>query len=189
MLNDLLPQQCTPVLTQVLPPQTPQQCKFSTVLDMFDPEALPLIRGVNIDSAKNALTLTSPLHSAFDRFEIGFRAKEDGPPNTYDVIAYDDCFSASFGLPVTTTLSSTIPTAPVPSPILLKIRHSVANILRLTAAGEYIDSVLRDMEAPCLPADGSADIGCMISAKISGWLQEVASSSPELQESVPPEGL
>ncbi|OJI79447.1 hypothetical protein ASPTUDRAFT_194262 [Aspergillus tubingensis CBS 134.48] len=115
------------------------------ILNMFNPSAIPLIRGTDIDRPMNALTLTHDLHMLFGRFEISF---EHIGPQTYkiDYVERDRLFRI-VKLPVTRTLYLT-PDNNIgpPSVDLLNIHCAIAKILHLSAAGDFIDKFLRDME-------------------------------------------
>lgn len=54
------------------------------ILKMFNPSAIHLINGVDIDRPMNALTLTHDLHKLFGNFEIAFEAVGSNP-HTYKI--------------------------------------------------------------------------------------------------------
>ncbi|RAL04004.1 HNH endonuclease signature motif containing protein [Aspergillus ibericus CBS 121593] len=138
------------------------------ILTMFNPEAIPLISGSDIDRPKNALTLTQTLHMLFGKFEIGF---EHIGPHTYkiDYIKPDRLLRIA-KLPVIRTLYLTPNrTIEPPSVELLQIHHAIARILHLSGAGEYIDRFLRDMEemeAGPVDANGSSRIDDYVRFKL-----------------------
>lgn len=115
------------------------------ILNMFNPTATALISGTDIDRPMNALTLTQDLHTLFGRFEILF---ECVGPHTYKIdYVKRDRLLRIVKLPVTRTLYLT-PDRNIdpPSVDLLNIQHAIAKTLHLSAAGNFIDKFLRDME-------------------------------------------
>lgn len=58
-----------------------------------------------------------------------------------------------------------------PSPRLLAIHRAVSHILHLSAAGEYMDKILADMEDSLVRADGSAELGRLVQLGLFGWTQ------------------
>ncbi|KAL4931877.1 HNH endonuclease signature motif containing protein [Aspergillus undulatus] len=114
---------------------------------MFNPSAIHLIDGVDIDRPMNALTLTHDLHKLFGNSEIAFEPV-DSQPHTYRINYIDsDRMGRVEKLPVTVSLFIT-PNRDVepPSPELLRIHGAIGRILHLSAAGEYIDEFIRDLE-------------------------------------------
>ncbi|KAH1447010.1 hypothetical protein KXW65_003720 [Aspergillus fumigatus] len=117
------------------------------VLRMFNPGAIHLINGVDIDRPMNALTLTHDLHKLFGNFDIAFEPA-GSQPHTYKINYVEtDRMGRVERLPVTLTLYLT-PDRSIepPSPQLLKIHAAIGRILHLSAAGDYIDDFLRDIE-------------------------------------------
>lgn len=117
------------------------------ILRMFNPSAIHLINGVDINRPMNALTLTHDLHKLFSNFDIAFEPA-GSQPHTYKINYVEtDRIGRVERLPVIRTLyltpdQSTDP----PSPQLLKIHAAIGRILHLSAAGDYIDDLLRDIE-------------------------------------------
>ncbi|EFR04059.1 hypothetical protein MGYG_07065 [Nannizzia gypsea CBS 118893] len=73
------------------------------------------------------------------------------------------------GLPVTRKLFfSQGKTIDPPSPRLLALHRAIAHILNLSGAGEYIDKLLRDLEEIGVQADGSTDLGRLITFRLGG---------------------
>ncbi|KAK2750019.1 hypothetical protein FQN55_002737 [Onygenales sp. PD_40] len=147
-----------------------------SVLSMFDPGVIPLIEGSNIDHPTNAITLSKSAHTQFGLFEISFEAMDSSnhPQNTYTIHSSSRVLSQLYNLPVTRTLLlSPNHTIDPPSARLLALHHAIAIIIALSAAGEYMDQILRDMEEVCVRSDGSAEIGRIVSLKIGGWLDGV----------------
>jgi hypothetical protein len=117
------------------------------ILRMFNPGAIHLINGVDIDRPMNALTLTHDLHKLFGNFDIAFEPA-GSQPHTYKINYVEtDRMGRVEKLPVTLTLYIT-PDRSIepPSPQLLKIHAAIGRILHLSAAGDYIDDFLRDIE-------------------------------------------
>jgi hypothetical protein len=114
---------------------------------MFNPGAIHLIDGIDIDRPINALTLTHDLHRLFGNFEIAFEPVGI-QPHTYKVdYVESDRMGRVEKLPVTVSLFLT-PDRSVdpPSPQLLAIHSAIGRILHLSAAGEYINDYIRDLE-------------------------------------------
>lgn len=135
---------------------------------MFDCGAAYLIEGTEIDRPGNALTLTHNLHMLFGDFRIFF-TPVDQQPHTYLI---DTLLPSGFvdGIPVTRTLHLTEErTIDPPSPRLLAIHSAIAHILHLSAAGDYIDDILRDAEEPGAREDGSTELEHLLRLGLSGW--------------------
>ncbi|KAK2806995.1 hypothetical protein FQN50_005569 [Emmonsiellopsis sp. PD_5] len=146
------------------------------VLNMFDPGVVPLIEGPNIDHPINAVTLSKGAHALFGLFKLSFEAMDPSshPQNTYAIHSSNQWFSRLYNLPVTRTLLlSPNHTIDPPSAKLLALHHAISIIIELSAAGEYIDRILRDMEEVGVRSDGSAEIGRIVALKIGGWLDGV----------------
>jgi HNH endonuclease len=116
------------------------------ILNMFDRGVSHVIEASGIDEPWNAITLAPQYHKHFGDFDIFFTELFDQPPNTYNI----DSFHHRHGLqlPVTRTLEvSDDVTIEPPSPRLLALHSAIAHILHLSAAGDYIDKVLEEMDA------------------------------------------
>ncbi|KAI2787034.1 hypothetical protein POX_f07389 [Penicillium oxalicum] len=116
------------------------------ILDMFDLGIIYLIDGPKIDSRINALTLTLDYYRLFGEFQIYF--ERTGTRHQYRI---DSTERSPFLLdplfPVTRLLTlSPYRTVDPPSSRLLDVHRAIALIMKLSGAGEYIESVLRDME-------------------------------------------
>lgn len=133
---------------------------------MFDHGVGHLIEGVDIDRPRNALTLTQNIHDLFGNFYIYFEPVPEAEPHTYRIQSFLRPAFVGGGFPVTRTLFLTDSrTIDPPSPRLLAIHRAVARILHLSAAGGYIDDILRDMEdarEQGAQADGSTDLGRLV---------------------------
>ncbi|OAA54148.1 hypothetical protein SPI_09082 [Niveomyces insectorum RCEF 264] len=140
------------------------------ILNMFDAGVAHLIQGVDIDRPRNALTLTHEMHQQFGAFEVYFSAVQ-GEYNTYRIESFlPPRLSATFGMPVVRTLFVTdARTIDPPSPRLLAVHRAIAHILHLSGAGDYIDAILRDMEDSIVRADGSSELGRMVSLGLGEW--------------------
>ncbi|KAE8334490.1 hypothetical protein BDV24DRAFT_145785 [Aspergillus arachidicola] len=143
------------------------------ILNMFNPTAIPLISGTDIDRPMNALTLTKDLHTLFGRFQIAF---EYIGSHTYKIdYVKRDRLLRLVKLPVTRTLYLT-PDRNIdpPSVDLLKIHHAIAKILHLSAAGGFIDEFLKDMEEEMeggqVKSDGKSRIDDYVRFKLAGCL-------------------
>ncbi|KAL2016928.1 hypothetical protein VTK56DRAFT_2845 [Thermocarpiscus australiensis] len=134
------------------------------ILNMFDYGVGHLIEGVDIDRPYNALTLTPSIHDLFGNFHIYFEPVPGAEPHTYRIESFLPAFIVGGLLPVTRTLTDSRTIDP-PSPRLLAIHRAIARILHLSAAGDYIDKILRDMEdagKQGAQADGSTDLGRLV---------------------------
>lgn len=131
---------------------------------MFDLSVAHTIDGVDIDRPRNALSLTPDLHRSFGSFEVYFEPVR-GAYNTYWIRSFlPPRMSHSLGLPVQRTLFVTdTRTIDPPSPRLLAVHRAIAHILHFSAAGDYINTILRDLEYGIVRADGSSELGRMVS--------------------------
>ncbi|KAF5023720.1 hypothetical protein F66182_4224 [Fusarium sp. NRRL 66182] len=115
------------------------------ILDMLDDGAAHLIEGVEIDRPRNALTLTQNLHTYFGDFRIFFKP-EGTVPHKYHIGTFLPQ-GFTYDVPVTRTLFLTRErNIDPPSSRLLAIHCAIAHILYLSAAGDYIDDILRDAD-------------------------------------------
>ena len=144
---------------------------------MFDYGVVHLIDGVDIDRPRNALTLAHSYHTLFGSFGVFFDAVP-GQYNTYRIQSFlQPLVSATMGFPVTRTLFVTeTRTIDPPSPRLLAVHRAIAHILHLSAAGEYIERLLRDMEDNVVRSDGTSELGRMVGLGLGGWLDGAVNS-------------
>ncbi|KAK4040592.1 hypothetical protein C8A01DRAFT_15553, partial [Parachaetomium inaequale] len=100
----------------------------------------------------------------FGDFRVFFVPVDDGQLHTYRI----DTFLAPLlmqdpPLPLTRTLYlAENRTIDPPSPRLLVVHRAIAQILHLSAAGQYIDRILRDAEEHGIQADGSTELGRLV---------------------------
>lgn len=142
---------------------------------MFDCGVGRLIEGRDIDHPRNALTLSRDLHTDFGNFETYFEAIAD-QPHAYVVKTFLPAhLAADPPLPVTRTFSDNQNVEP-PSPRLLAIHSAIAHILHLSAAGDYIDELLRDAEEKGIQADGSTELGRLLHLGLGVWAEDIAVS-------------
>lgn len=143
--------------------QDPSREASLAILNMFDTGIAYLIEGVQIDRPRNALTLTQFLHQLFGDFRIFFEAV-DQETHTYRVDTFlPRHLMRDPPLPVTRTLYLTENREiDAPLPRLLAVHSAIAHILHLSAAGDYIDRILRDAEEHGVQADGSTDLGRLV---------------------------
>lgn len=137
---------------------------------MFDPGVIHLIDGPKIDSPINALTLTLDYHRMFGEFQIYF--EPTGVPYQYKIDSTERSpFLRDPLFPVTRTLTLS-PTRVIdtPSRRLLDVHRAIALIMKLSGAGEYIENILRDIEEVDVKADGSTNLGHIMSLRLGGWL-------------------
>ncbi|QPC69473.1 hypothetical protein HYE68_000225 [Fusarium pseudograminearum] len=135
------------------------------VLNMFDSGVAHLIEGVDIDRPTNALTLTLSNHMSFGDFRIYFEPVGE-MPHTYRIGTFRRAVLAK-GFPVTRTLFLTEDRSiDPPSARLLAVHRAIAHILHLSAAGDYIDHVLRDVDEVGIRADGSTDLSRLLKLRL-----------------------
>lgn len=139
------------------------------ILNMFDSGVAFLVEGTEIDRPRNAMTLTHRLHRWFGEFQIFFEPV-DQQPHTYRIDTFLPPRILKDLLPVTRTLYLTESrTIDPPSPRLLAIHSAIAHILHLSAAGEYIDRLLRDLEEHGVREDGSTELDRFVKLRLNGW--------------------
>lgn len=145
---------------------------------MFDDGVAYFIEGPDIDRPRNALTLTPKMRKWFADFAIYFEPVES-QPHTYRIKSFRHPLQVRNALPVTRTLYiADTRTIDPPSPRLLAIHQAIAHILHLSAAGEYINNILRDMEGANMQgvkADGSTELGRL--AHLGLWLDGTIGTS------------
>ncbi|KAK5988611.1 hypothetical protein PT974_10097 [Cladobotryum mycophilum] len=142
-----------------------------SILNMFDSGVVPLIDGVDIDRPYNAITLTKELHEVFGSFKIHFEPAQD-QEHTYTIDHFPPYFPLmGLALPVTRTLLVTSDRIiDPPKARLLALRSAIGHILHLSAAGDYIDRLFRDMEENDIREDGSTDMARILRLRLEGWL-------------------
>lgn len=132
------------------------------ILNMFDLGVVHLIEGYDINRPYNAISLSQKMHKNFGKFKIYFKHVSN---STYYIGSFLHP-SVARPLPLERTLF-THPTIDSPSERLLAIHYAIAHILHLSAAGAYIDKVLRDMEEGIVRGDGSTQLGLMVQLAMS----------------------
>lgn len=147
-----------------------KQAAFA-ILNMFDDGVVHIIEGTDIDRPRNALTLTHSMHLFFGDFQVFFEPVSHVDAHTYRIGSFLPGFvQRNQGLPVTRTLYlSHNRTIDPPSPRLLALHRAIAYILHLSAAGEYIDKLLRDMDGQAVLADGSTELDRLVRLGLRGW--------------------
>ena len=141
------------------------------ILNMFDLGVANLLEGVDINRPYNGITLSHRMHEFFGKFKIFFKhlpaddVSTTYPPSTYYIGSFKQPIAAK-PLPLVRTLF-THPTIDSPSPRLLAIHNAIAHILHLSAAGDYMDKVLSDMEEGVVRGDGSTQLGLMVQLALS----------------------
>ncbi|KAF5696737.1 transposase [Fusarium mundagurra] len=115
------------------------------ILDMFDHDIVHLIEGPDIDRSRNALTLKIDLHRQFGNFKVFFEPTNQ--PHSYRI---DSTLRQPFRNPIfpvnRTFFLTPERTIDPPSARLLAVHNAICQILHLSAAGNYIDSILRDLD-------------------------------------------
>ncbi|KAI1119422.1 hypothetical protein F5Y14DRAFT_395245 [Nemania sp. NC0429] len=151
---------------------SPSKQAALAILNMFDDGITHLIEGTDIDRPRNALTLAHSMHLFFGGFQVFFEPVSPVDSHTYRICSFLPGFvQRNQGLPVTRTLYlSHNRTIDPPSPRLLALHRAIAYILHLSAAGEYIDKLLRDMDGHAVLADGSTELDRLVRLGLRGWL-------------------
>ncbi|EER37830.1 conserved hypothetical protein [Histoplasma capsulatum H143] len=153
------------------------------ILNMFDSGVIHLIDGPKINSPLNALTLTHDHHQSFREFQIYF--EPTSRPYEYRIDSMEKSPSLRDPLfPVTRTLTpSPNRTIDPPSARLLGIHRAIAKIMKLSGADEYIDTILRDLEeVDDVRADGSTNLGHMMSLRLGGWVNPLPAINVSLRQ-------
>ena len=142
------------------------------ILNMFDHGVLDSshsIVGTEVDGTHNALTLTHNFHRLFGDFRVFFTCLAEAQLHTYRIETFLPPIVLRDPLPVTRTLYLTeTQTINPPSPRLLAIHRAITHIIHSSAAGDYIDQMLRDIEEKGIQADGSTELDCFVRLKL-GW--------------------
>ncbi|KAF2967331.1 hypothetical protein GQX73_g6277 [Xylaria multiplex] len=138
------------------------------ILNMFDVGVAYLIQGPDIDRPFNAITLTPKLHRLFGDFKVFFGPVSGQPDHTYRIDSFLPVGILP-DLPVTRTLYLAENRAiDAPLPRLLAVHNAIAHILHLSAAGDYIDRILKDMEENRVRSDGSSELGRFVKLRLDG---------------------
>ncbi|KAI3320936.1 hypothetical protein HD806DRAFT_537590 [Xylariaceae sp. AK1471] len=151
---------------------SPSKKAALAILNMFDSGVVYMIEGGDIDRPRNALTLTRDFHVYFGEFKIFFEPVLDSQPHTYRMNSFlSRLLLRDPAFPLTRTLHlSEDRTIDPPSPRLLALHSAIAHILHLSAAGEYIDKLLREMEGQGVcAADGSTELDRLLRLGLRGW--------------------
>ncbi|KAI1776124.1 hypothetical protein F4818DRAFT_413109 [Hypoxylon cercidicola] len=136
---------------------------------MFDTGLAYLIEDPDIDRPRNTISLTHELHVYFGNFRIFFEpVLDEERPHTYRIDSFlPPELCTILALPVTRTLYVTGTRAiDPPSPRILSVHRAIAHILHLSAAGEYIDRLLRDIDEKGIQADGSTELGRILKLRL-----------------------
>lgn len=147
---------------------SPSKQAALAILNMFDHGVVHLIEGTDIDRPRNAITLTGDLHALFGDFQIFFEPCSG--PHTYRIDSFwPRVLRRDPSFPITRTLYlSEHRTIDPPSPRLLAVHCAIAHILHLSAAGEYIDRLLLDMDGQDVRADGSTELDRLVRLRLRG---------------------
>ncbi|PTD05818.1 hypothetical protein FCULG_00001914 [Fusarium culmorum] len=122
---------------------------------MFNSGVTHLIEGVNIDRPSNALMLTFSYYVSFGDFRVYFETVRE--MHIYRI-----------GIFLPAGLVEDLPDRSIDplSARLLAVYHAIAHILHLSAAGYYIDHVLRDVGEFGIRADGSTDLSRLLKLRL-----------------------
>lgn len=147
---------------------------------MFDNGVIHLIEGNDIDRPRNAITLTRDLHDRFGKFDIFFEPLSGQEDHTYQIRTFLHP-TLMPDLPVVRTLDVTEDrNIEPPSSRILALHRTIAHILHLSAAGDYMDKILKDMEWKDTRADGSTELGRLVDLRLNGWLDHAVYTEPPL---------
>lgn len=138
---------------------------------MFDDQILYLINGPDIDRPRNALILTHDFHQLFSGYEIYFEPMAQ-TLHTYRIDTTRSGITRNPIFPLVRTLYLTSArTIDPPSARFFAVHRAITLILHASAAGSYIDDILRDLDEPDVKADGSLELGRLIGLKLrlDGW--------------------
>ncbi|KAK3337681.1 hypothetical protein B0T19DRAFT_413287 [Cercophora scortea] len=136
------------------------------ILNMFDVGVIHLIEGIDIDRPRNAITLSLEMHRFFGNFEIFFeRVADDDTTDTYQIQAFHPFLSAQLQFPIRRTLFSHASIDP-PLARLLELHSAIGHVLYMSGAGEYINTILRNMEDGVVQEDGSTPLGALVNAAL-----------------------
>lgn len=137
------------------------------ILDMFGVGIIHLLEGIDIDRPRNAMTLSLEMHRFFGSFKIFFeRVADDDAADTYQIRAFHPFLAARLQFPIRRTLFSHASIDP-PLERLLKLHSAIGHVLYLSRAGEYINTILRDMEDGTLvQEDGSTQLGALVNVAL-----------------------
>ncbi|KAI1115900.1 hypothetical protein F5Y14DRAFT_409677 [Nemania sp. NC0429] len=141
------------------------------ILDMLDPGIGCWMEGSDVDRPRNALTLTRPFHVLFGDFKVFFEPVPYAQAHTYRINSFLSRYILrGYTLPLTRTLYlSENRTIDPPSSRLLALHCAIAHVLHLSAAGEYIDRLLREMEGQGVCAtDGSTELDRLLRFGLRG---------------------
>ncbi|KIW39839.1 uncharacterized protein PV06_08413 [Exophiala oligosperma] len=140
------------------------------ILNMFDDGVIYLLEGDDIDRTRNAITLTMEFHHLFGCFEVYFEPY-GGQAHTYRIDSVHEDFMRPSILPISnrTLFLTDNRTIDPPSPRLLAIHAAIAHILYLSAAGQYINDILDDLDQGEISADGSTPLGQFTALRVYGW--------------------
>ncbi|CVL09111.1 uncharacterized protein FMAN_14250 [Fusarium mangiferae] len=138
------------------------------ILDMFDHDIVHLIEGPDIDRSRNALTLKIDLHRQFGNFKVFFEPTNQ--PHSYRI---DSTLRQPFRNPIfpvnRTFFLTPERTIDPPSARLLAVHNAICQILHLSAAGNYIDSILRDLDDGAVQSDGSTNLASLLRLRLDCW--------------------
>lgn len=139
---------------------------------MFDNGVVHLIEGSDIDRPRNAITLTRDLHNSFGNFDVFFEPVPGEDQHTYRIRSFFHPHLMP-NLPVVRTLYLTENrNIEPPSSRLLALHYAIAHILHLSGAGEHIARIIKDMEWKDTRADGSTELGRLVTLGLGGWLHQ-----------------
>jgi hypothetical protein len=136
---------------------------------MFDKGVAHFIEGNDIDRPRNAVTLTQQHHTSFGCFDIFFEPVPGQGAHTYQIRSFLPPLFIQ-DLPVVRTLFFTESRSiEPPSARFLALHRAIAHILHLSGAGDYIQTILRDMEWKDTREDGSTELGYLVALRLGEW--------------------
>lgn len=134
---------------------------------MFDPGIIHRLEGENIDRTYNAITLSAGFHQSFGDLQVYFEAVPNFE-HTYVIKCTKEYAFFRPSLPITRQLFITPErTIDPPSANLLAIHRACCLIVHMSAAGKYIEKVLRDMEQTAAKSDGTTELGTLVNLRLN----------------------
>jgi HNH endonuclease len=140
---------------------------------MFNNGILYLIEGSKIDRPRNVFTLTLNFHQLFGNFKVYFKAAA-GTLHIYKIdTTRSGILRNSIFLLTRTLYLTTTRIIDSPSPRFLAIYRAIILVLHQSAAGDYIDRILKHLDQINVREDGSTEVGHLIELRLGDWLRSI----------------
>ncbi|KAK3687440.1 hypothetical protein B0T22DRAFT_527268 [Podospora appendiculata] len=101
-------------------------------------------------------------------FDIGIffeRVADDDTADTYQIQTFHPFLSAQLQFPICRTFFSHASIDP-PLERLLELHSAIGHVLHMSGAGEYINTILRNLEDGVVQEDGSTQLGALVNAAL-----------------------